>query len=250
MSATNTTNFANRLGMDWLIFAPQNPNSGNPRDWTESELTEANALIKINYVNVSNFSVSGDKVWATGGRKHRNKIAFNNPMTGTLTLTSQLMTKELLHLAAGDDIAASGVVSKDKVSFGTGNPNAKTVGYIMKGVTVWKDKNDNEHLELVTVYNATPTVSFGREYNGEGDPQSCEVAFELNEVDGGSFDGLIVDVSVLDLSDCEAFDATSGTYAVGDYVTKEGYIYKCKTAISTAAAWDADKWDQICEDIL
>ena len=48
-----------------------------------------------------------------------------------------------------------------------------------------------------------------------------------------------------------AFSASS-TYAVGDYVTYESEqvtkTYKCKTAISTAAAWDASKWDEVPAD--
>lgn len=40
------------------------------------------------------------------------------------------------------------------------------------------------------------------------------------------------------------FDATQ-TYAVGDYVQYEGEFYKCKTAIETAGAWDASKWDKV-----
>ena len=39
--------------------------------------------------------------------------------------------------------------------------------------------------------------------------------------------------------------STSSTYAVGDYVQYEGEFYKCKTAISTAGAWDSTKWDKI-----
>lgn len=41
-----------------------------------------------------------------------------------------------------------------------------------------------------------------------------------------------------------AFSA-SKTYAVGDYVTKDGKTYRCKTSITTAAAWDASKWTEV-----
>lgn len=34
------------------------------------------------------------------------------------------------------------------------------------------------------------------------------------------------------------------TYTIGDYVMYNGEWYKCKTAISTAGAWDASKWDK------
>lgn len=38
------------------------------------------------------------------------------------------------------------------------------------------------------------------------------------------------------------FDPSS-TYAVGDLVMYNDILYKCKTAITTAAAWDSTKWD-------
>lgn len=37
--------------------------------------------------------------------------------------------------------------------------------------------------------------------------------------------------------------STSSTYAVGDYVLYNHTLYRCKTAISTAGAWDSSKWD-------
>lgn len=44
--------------------------------------------------------------------------------------------------------------------------------------------------------------------------------------------------------DAPNFDQTK-TYAVGDYVTKETKVYVCITAITTAGAWDASKWNEI-----
>jgi len=45
-----------------------------------------------------------------------------------------------------------------------------------------------------------------------------------------------------------AFSASS-TYAVGDYVTYNNKLYICKTAITTAAAWDATKWTEKTSDV-
>lgn len=235
MAASNTTKLANRLGMDWLIFAPGT-----------ASLVESNALLKLDYVNVSNISVTGDRTWATGGKRHRNKIGFDNPMTGTLTLNSQLMTKELLHLQAGDDLSSVSVRENATAHFGTGNPNARTIGYIMKGVTYWKDEDGEEHIETLTVYNATPVRSFGREYNGEGDPQSVEISFELNEADGGTYDGEILTVTIGAedlLSEYEAFDADEA-YHKGDYVVYNNKLYVC-TKANGPAAWNADNWDEV-----
>ena len=41
-----------------------------------------------------------------------------------------------------------------------------------------------------------------------------------------------------------AFSASS-TYAVGDYVTHEGLLYKCTTAVTTAGAWNAANWTPV-----
>lgn len=40
------------------------------------------------------------------------------------------------------------------------------------------------------------------------------------------------------------FEATK-TYTVGSMVTKVGKVYKCTTAITTAAAWDLSKWEEV-----
>jgi hypothetical protein len=39
--------------------------------------------------------------------------------------------------------------------------------------------------------------------------------------------------------------SSSSTYAVGDYVTHEGLLYKCTTAVSTAGAWNAANWSAV-----
>lgn len=39
--------------------------------------------------------------------------------------------------------------------------------------------------------------------------------------------------------------SASNTYAVGDYVTQGGKTWRCTTAITTAAAWDATKWKAV-----
>ena len=40
----------------------------------------------------------------------------------------------------------------------------------------------------------------------------------------------------------EPYDATAGTYAIGDIVVYNGQRYKCTTAVAVAEPFDADKW--------
>ena len=42
--------------------------------------------------------------------------------------------------------------------------------------------------------------------------------------------------------------STSGTYGVGDHVIYGDNLYRCKSAISSAGAWDSTKWDQVTVD--
>jgi hypothetical protein len=41
-----------------------------------------------------------------------------------------------------------------------------------------------------------------------------------------------------------AFSASS-TYAVGDYCTHDGLLYKCSSAVSTAGAWNSANWEAV-----
>lgn len=39
--------------------------------------------------------------------------------------------------------------------------------------------------------------------------------------------------------------SATGTYDVGDYCVKDGMVYKCNTAITTAEAWNASHWTEV-----
>lgn len=47
------------------------------------------------------------------------------------------------------------------------------------------------------------------------------------------------------LADLASPYSASATYAVGDYCTKDGQLYRCTTAISTAEAWTAAHWSAV-----
>lgn len=50
-----------------------------------------------------------------------------------------------------------------------------------------------------------------------------------------------LDTVVSAAKSAEEYNA-AGTYAVGDYCTKDGKLYKCTTAITAAEAWNAAHW--------
>lgn len=47
------------------------------------------------------------------------------------------------------------------------------------------------------------------------------------------------------LADLASPYSASATYAVGDYCTKDGQLYRCTTAITTAEAWTAAHWSAV-----
>lgn len=47
------------------------------------------------------------------------------------------------------------------------------------------------------------------------------------------------------LADLASPYSASSTYAVGDYCTKDGQLYRCTTAITTAEAWTASHWTAV-----
>ena len=43
----------------------------------------------------------------------------------------------------------------------------------------------------------------------------------------------------------DLYDASSGTYAVGDTCVESGILYLCKTAVTVAEVFDSSKWDAV-----
>ena len=168
MAFSQSSKVANRLGLDVALYAM-------------TDTTMQTALITIDYANVSTVDVSGDVVWATGGQKHGNKIAFYNPLEGTITISTQLMTTDLLNVIAGGTAGASSLTS---IEFKNGASVAPTY-YILKATTVWQLDDGTTCSETITCHKVTPVRAYNIQYSGEGDPTSVDVTFQMLEDDSG-----------------------------------------------------------------
>lgn len=167
MALNKATQYANRFGLDFKVF-----------DITDTELE--NPLVTVNYVNEVSVDLSGSTVWATGGQSHANKVPFNDPMEGTLTISTQLMTTELLALVAGKDMST---FDGDEVVF---NNNDANKFYVITGQTVWKDKDGITYSEDIKCFKASPQKAYNVTYTGTGDPTSLDITFDLAEDDDGN----------------------------------------------------------------
>ena len=158
---STTTQFANRYGLNVDIYAHDDTSMSTP-------------LMHIDFVNVSDIDISGDRTWATGGQAHVNKIGFNDPVQGTFKLSTQIMTMEMLNMMAGGSVG-SGTTS---VTF-ENTANAMPKYYIVKAETVWQDADGLTYDETITFHKACPKRALNISYNGDGDPVSVDVEFDL-----------------------------------------------------------------------
>lgn len=178
MALSTTTNLANRYGLNVEIYA------------MDDTIGTDTPLMTIDFANVSDISLSGDRVWATGGQDHANRIGFNNPMEGTMTLSTQIMTAELLNLVAGADMEET--LTNTIVFENTSNAAPKY--YQIKAETVWQDADGSVYDETLTFHKVSPQKAYNISYSGEGDPTSVDVVFDLLQ----NADGKILTVTKAD----------------------------------------------------
>ena len=171
MALTNKTQFANRYGLNIEIF--------NLAD----DMNSAEPIMVIDFANVCDVDIGGDRVWATGGRAHTNRIAFNDPLQGTFTISTQILTTQILALLAGNNLPKDSDAVTEVVFQNTANSMPKY--YQVKADTVWQDAEGETYAETLIFHKATPNRAFNISYSGEGDPTSVDVVFDaLEDADG------------------------------------------------------------------
>ena len=67
----------------------------------------------------------------------------------------------------------------------------------------------------------------------------------LNKIEEESDSRIQVQNKVNNIENSIAPIYTNKTYNIGDYCTKDGYLYKCNTTINAAEAWTAAHWTQV-----
>lgn len=170
MALTKGTKYANRWGLNFNVYAYPKTESAQP-------------LLTVDYINECSLDLSSGTVWATGGRSHANRVPFNDPMEGTFTISTQLMTSELLAMIAGKDMSS---FSGNEVVF---NNNDANKFYVIEGTTAWKDEDSTLYTETIKLYKASPEKAFNISYTGDGDPNSVDITFNLAEDSDGNVYG-------------------------------------------------------------
>lgn len=187
MAITPETTMANRYGLETKVYPyglyklSKNGELVNASD--SAAVTEA-PLMTIDFANVTSYELEGDRVWATGGSKHSKVVGFNDPMEGTLTISTQLADVQLDALQAGREIPAS-ADAVDAIIYGNDEDTSIPIYYTIVGDTLWQDKNGGKHSERILFHKVCPQRKTNGEYTGEGDPQEVEIVFDLMDDDNG-----------------------------------------------------------------
>ena len=162
MALSTQRQMANRFGLDLDLY-----------DLDDTIGTDE-PLLTIDFANSCEISLDGEKVWATGFQDHKNVVGFCNALRGTLTVSTQMMTKKLLMLMAGKKpMDGTNVIIFDNIS------DKPVLYFQMRGRTVWQDTDGGTHSETITLYKIAPRLAVNITYNGEGDPLSADIVFDI-----------------------------------------------------------------------
>lgn len=176
----NTIKMANRYGLNLKLT--------NIKD-------EADTAV-IDFANEVSLEISGEITWATGGQSHVKMIGFKDPKEGTLKISAQVTTMQILNLLSGGKLTDT----SGKVSFKDDGKIAFKY-YKIEGDTIWKDEEGTVYNEKITAYKCLAKPNYSVTYNGSGDPTSIDVEFELAVDQDGNF---------LDIERSEAIDEPTG----------------------------------------
>ena len=149
MSAlTNTTQMANRLGLDIEFYA-----------YAADGAVAGDKLAEIKFANEVSLELTSSITWATGGQTHAKMIGFKDPTEGTLKISTQVVNMQMITLASGGDIATAGKT----VSFKNDTSAVAPKYYIIKGKTVWQGEDGTTYASSSKRHRAGKKSRLGRQ---------------------------------------------------------------------------------------
>lgn len=78
-------------------------------------------FLNIDYANVSTTEITGESVFAYGGKGHPKRVAFSGERGGTLTIETQIQSFKLYQLLTGGDISGNAkFITREELTVGEG----------------------------------------------------------------------------------------------------------------------------------
>lgn len=125
-------------------------------------------FLYVDYANTSSQELTGETVYAYGGKGHPKKVSFSGDKGGTLTIETQIQTPKLWEMMSGGTGSTTANVMK-KVNATIGSTNTITLDTedtLTKG-QVWvydaTDTNLETELKVTSVSAQTITLTSGTE---------------------------------------------------------------------------------------
>nr|DAL75211.1 MAG TPA: structural protein [Caudoviricetes sp.] len=125
-------------------------------------------FLYVDYANTSSQELTGETVYAYGGKGHPKKVSFSGDKGGTLTIETQIQTPKLWEMMSGGTGSTTANVMK-KVNATIGSTNTITLDTedtLTQG-QVWvydaTDTNLETELEVTSVSDQTITLTSGTE---------------------------------------------------------------------------------------
>lgn len=120
-------------------------------------------FLVVDYANVSSQELTGENVFAYGGKGHPKKITFSGEKAGTLTIETQIQTPKLWELMTGGTVSKTAEVMKRvKTQVGATNTITLDTGVVLKKENVWvylaSDANLETEITVTSVSDNTITV--------------------------------------------------------------------------------------------
>ena len=129
----------------------------------------------IDFANISSIDISGDIVFAYGGADHEKRIGFYDRLVGEFTLSTQILTNDLLCLMTGGTATWDGfspIVYRHRLL-------EKVRTFALVGETVWKDSDGNVYGEQLIFHRVRPRISYAHKYSGDGEVSSADIVFDI-----------------------------------------------------------------------
>lgn len=136
-------------------------------------------FLHVDYANTSSQELSGETVYAYGGKGHPKKVSFTGDKAGTLTIETQMQTPKLWEMMTGGTGGTKATIMQRVVTkVGESNKITLAEGVVVTKGNVWvydaSDMNLETELEVSEASTNSITLT-------SGEPDTAVVVFYLTE---------------------------------------------------------------------
>ena len=117
-------------------------------------------FLRMDYANTSSTEITGETVFAYGGKGHPKKVAFNGERGGTLTIETQMQSFELYQLLTGGDLSKTAkFMAREELTVDSGAVTLTDAPSAGATVNVFKADDDCGTAMPVTVSEKAVTIT-------------------------------------------------------------------------------------------